>query len=259
VGRIRKGFRRRAESRRISVAEGIRNHIRSNVIGYVALFVALSGTAYAVDGPLPGQNQVGSADIIDKEVQTNDIGTGQVKNPDLASNAVNSARIANGTVMPDDTGTVPAVRATSPVSDINGECLSGSKTGQPTTMVFQTEAFDTANMHSTPAGCAPDEAPLIAPRSGVYLLSAGLAWAQNATGTRYVGINRNGSPVAADERQANGGTGAGGTLLTVTTTTALNQGDELTVEVNQNTGGSLIIQGVDSRTYFAATWLGPAP
>jgi hypothetical protein len=35
----------------------IREHIRSNVVGYVAVFIALSGTAYAVDGPLPGQNQ----------------------------------------------------------------------------------------------------------------------------------------------------------------------------------------------------------
>ena len=41
----------------------IRQHIRSNVVGYVALFVALSGTAYAIDGPLPGQNQVGSEDM----------------------------------------------------------------------------------------------------------------------------------------------------------------------------------------------------
>ena len=38
----------------------IAQHIRSNVVGYLALFVALSGTAYAIDGPLAGQNQVGS-------------------------------------------------------------------------------------------------------------------------------------------------------------------------------------------------------
>ena len=54
----------------------IRQHIRSNVVGYVSLFVALSGTAYAIDGPLPGQNQVGSEDIINGEVKTPDLALG---------------------------------------------------------------------------------------------------------------------------------------------------------------------------------------
>ena len=56
----------------------IRNHLRSNVVGYVAVFIALSGTAYAVDGPLPGVDQVGSEDIIN----------GEVKAPELATNAI---------------------------------------------------------------------------------------------------------------------------------------------------------------------------
>ena len=47
----------------------LRDHIRSNVVGYVAVFIALSGTAYAVDGPLPGVDQVGSEDIINGEVK----------------------------------------------------------------------------------------------------------------------------------------------------------------------------------------------
>jgi hypothetical protein len=66
----------------------IRDHIRSNVVGYVAVFIALSGTAYAVDGPLPGVDQVGSEDIINTEV----------KGIDLAPNAVGPSRIADGAV-----------------------------------------------------------------------------------------------------------------------------------------------------------------
>ena len=80
------------------MAERIRDHIRSNVVGYVALFIALSGTAYAVDGPLPGQNQVGSEDIINSEVKSHDIGSAQVRNQDLASGAVNTGKIATGGV-----------------------------------------------------------------------------------------------------------------------------------------------------------------
>jgi hypothetical protein len=76
----------------------VSDHIRSNVWGIAAMFVALTGTAYAVDGPLPGQDQVGSADIINGEVQDQDIGAGQVKNADIAANAVDSAKVANGSL-----------------------------------------------------------------------------------------------------------------------------------------------------------------
>jgi hypothetical protein len=77
----------------------IREHIRSNIVGYIALFCfAMGGSAYAIDGPLPGQDQVGSADIINGEVQDQDIGAGQVKNADIAANAVNSAKVDNGSL-----------------------------------------------------------------------------------------------------------------------------------------------------------------
>src|SRR3954464_2467965 len=73
----------------------ISNHIRSNVIGYIALFLfAMGGSAYALDGPLPGQNQVGSEDIIDGEVKTADIGTGEVKNGDIGTFQVNANSVA---------------------------------------------------------------------------------------------------------------------------------------------------------------------
>src|SRR5918996_1396546 len=85
----------------------IRDHIRSNVIGYIALFCfAIGGTAYAVDGPLPGQNQVGSEDIINGEVRNaalgaNSVASGkiddrQVKNADLSIGASSSNTIADG-------------------------------------------------------------------------------------------------------------------------------------------------------------------
>jgi hypothetical protein len=70
----------------------IRDHIRSNVVGYIAVFIALGGTAFAVDGPLPGVNQVGSQDIINGEVDT----------LDLAPGSVTTGRIANGGVSPGD-------------------------------------------------------------------------------------------------------------------------------------------------------------
>lgn len=92
----------------------VSDHLRSNVIGYVAVFIALSGTAYAIDGPLPGQNQVGSEDIIDGEVKNNDLGgnsvatgkiaNGQVQNADLAESSVTSDTVADSSLTKADLG-----------------------------------------------------------------------------------------------------------------------------------------------------------
>jgi hypothetical protein len=79
------------------LGESIRGHIRSNVIGYVALFVALSGTAYAVDGPLAGVNQVGSEDIIDAEVKTQDVANNAIGSGKIPDGAVRSADVADDT------------------------------------------------------------------------------------------------------------------------------------------------------------------
>ena len=90
----------------------IRQHIRSNVVGYVSLFVALSGTAYAIDGPLPGQNQVGSEDIINGEVKAPDVGANAVRSAevlddtlggaDIAPGAISTSEVINGTLSASD-------------------------------------------------------------------------------------------------------------------------------------------------------------
>ena len=92
----------------------IRRHIRSNVVGYMALFVALSGTAYAVDGPLPGQDQVGSSDIINAEVKAADLGPESVRSgkvldetlvgADIAPGAISTSEVINGTLSASDLG-----------------------------------------------------------------------------------------------------------------------------------------------------------
>lgn len=95
-----------------------RAHVRHNVVGYVALFIALSGSAFAVNGSLPGRNTVGSADIINGEVKAPDIGAGQVSNAQVADDstpraltgknvardALNADDIAESSVEPDAFG-----------------------------------------------------------------------------------------------------------------------------------------------------------
>ena len=115
----------------------IRAHIRSNVVGYVAIFLfAVGGTASAVDGPLPGQNQVGSADIIDAEVKTPDLGAsavttgkvadGQVKTPDIGASAVATGKIGDGAEVKD--GAI-ANADVAPNSLASGKILDGTLTG----------------------------------------------------------------------------------------------------------------------------------
>jgi hypothetical protein len=83
---------------RVKSETAISDWLRSNVLGLVAIFIALSGTAYAVDGPLPGQNQVGSDDIINGEVKTGDVGDFEIKAADIAPDSLGGGKIANQSV-----------------------------------------------------------------------------------------------------------------------------------------------------------------
>jgi hypothetical protein len=109
------------------MASRIRTHIRSNVIGYVALFVALSGTAYAIDGPLPGQDQVGSADIINGEVQSADIKDANVTTADVRGNSVTSGKILDGEVLSADVRDDSAAGGGLNAQDLGPNSVGGSE------------------------------------------------------------------------------------------------------------------------------------
>lgn len=65
----------------------------ATVVSYLALFIALGGTtAYAAD-------TIGSSDVIDESLQSQDIKNSQVKHADLAGNSVTSTNIFNGSVL----------------------------------------------------------------------------------------------------------------------------------------------------------------
>jgi hypothetical protein len=74
------------------MAEKIRGHIRSNVIGYVALFIALGGTAWA------NHETIFSDDIVDGEVKSVDINNGGVRTFDIRDNDVQGLDILDSTV-----------------------------------------------------------------------------------------------------------------------------------------------------------------
>jgi len=72
----------------------IRRHLQSHVVGYLALFVALSGTALA----LPGQKTVKGKDIANAAVKKRAIAGGAVVSGKLAGGAVTSAKLSAGAV-----------------------------------------------------------------------------------------------------------------------------------------------------------------
>lgn len=73
----------------------ITRHLRSNAIAYLALFIALSGTAIA----LPGKNKVKSNDIARNAVKGKSLRSDSVSTSKIRDRAVSSAKLADGSVI----------------------------------------------------------------------------------------------------------------------------------------------------------------
>jgi hypothetical protein len=83
---------------------GISNHIRNNIVGYVALFFALStGAAVA----LPGSDTVFSDDIVNGEVKQQDVATNAIGSKEVANASLNADDIANITFVPTEINKKP--------------------------------------------------------------------------------------------------------------------------------------------------------
>jgi hypothetical protein len=70
----------------------------ANVVATLALFIAVStGGAYAA-------NTIGSSDVIDESLLSQDIKNGEVKTADIGADAMTSSKLANGSVQNSDLG-----------------------------------------------------------------------------------------------------------------------------------------------------------
>jgi hypothetical protein len=103
----------------------ISRFLRQNAIGLVALFVALSGTAWAT-------SKVGSPTIKDGSIRSVDLRDGQVQRADIEDGAVGSAQIANGAVTDEDLGELDLSRFTVP--DPDGPMGFSSSSNYPHTL-----------------------------------------------------------------------------------------------------------------------------
>lgn len=89
----------------------IGRYLGNNLLGLMALVVALGGTAYAAA-------TIGSAEIIDDSVRSVDIKTGEVKGTDLVDDGVTGVDLRNGTVRAADLASAPWLTV-GPVTDID--------------------------------------------------------------------------------------------------------------------------------------------
>jgi hypothetical protein len=93
------------------------------------------------------------------------------------------------------------------------------------------------------------------PRTGTYLITAGVVWPPNATGQRALGIDLDGTIFASQRGDA---AAVGETHTNVTTLVRLTNGVHIRAKAFQNSGAAMTLTAsLDHREFLSAVWLGP--
>ncbi len=262
------------------------SHLRNNIVGYVAVFIALSAGAYAAGLK---KNSVKSKQIKDGAVVGVDVGDDSLTGVDIQEptlqgiNAVQlngssaaafvqgaqdvggsdltgtyaSPAIAAGAVGPDELSQVPAAR----VSGNAGACgfRTGHLDGVEKAIQFTDEEFDQGNLGNVdcstfPAPPTHEPTRLTAPRAGLYAITGGLLWEDSAVGKRTIAIRLNETTYLTQEEYDAAASGA--TLQNAATIARLAQGDFVQLTAVQTGNPDLAVRS-QPRTYLAMAWLGP--
>jgi hypothetical protein len=224
----------------------IRSHLTyANVIASVALFLVLAGaSAIAATNICSGNIPcVNSDDIIDGEVKAVDVGTSAVTNPKILGGAVTSSKVANGTLKPEDDGTIPAAK----VRKTSTQSIPGSTS---TVLTFDAETFDYGALHDN----VTNNSRLTAPITGLYQVNATVWWDTNSTGVRGLRIFAPGLETIAET--AGIPTPARPTQ-SVSGLVRLFAGAYVQADVLQTSGSTRSVSQGGSGTHLSMHWLGP--
>jgi hypothetical protein len=247
------------------------SHVRQNVVAYLALFIALGGTAVAAR-PLITGDQIAPDTITDANIATaNKDGTPSTPSLRTLGNGtqqaaagddprLSDARTPTGTSGGDLAGTYPnptladgAVRtakfsSTIPVARVAGNFINVDN-NSPTALPWQSTdvlSYDSASLFS---GSRPSR--LTAPVTGVYRLSAIVLWPSSPNGARDVLFLRNGQQSVGAAPALNSSSGQ---YQQASTEAKLAAGDYIEVIVNQSSGAAL--NGVVGLSW-TMSWVAP--
>ncbi len=214
--------------------------IASNAVGRTEIAAGAVGPEELASGA------VRTGDIADGAVARTKIANGAVGAPQIGANAVGRSEIAADAVGPAELAPLPGASA----------YRAAAYTIAPDTLVvvpLTDVAYDQGGV--APAG---QRDRLVAPRRGVYLATASVAFRNTGLGTRGLWI----APPDRLDRPYTGETApvtsdSAGTLLSVSTLLLLEQGDAVALVVRQTGQDAVDVQGGAGRTTLALQFLSP--
>lgn len=258
----------------------------ANVMSVLAVFIALGGSAFALSKNSVGSRQlkpgaVATSDLANDAVTSRKVANGSLLGEDFAPRQLPSGppgpqgvqgpqggqgdqgppgpstgpaggdltgsypnpQIANGAVGPSKIGNVPAARV------FNSANVSTTTSDVPI-LAFDSERFDSANMHTGSSG------EVTVPISGVYALAGSVRWQANGTGSRFVAITVEFERVATSWGPPNA---SQSTDQSLATTYKLDAGDVVRMEVFQDSGGDLNVLSPSEpiSPELSVVWLAP--
>ncbi|MEK6326083.1 MAG: hypothetical protein AABM66_00965 [Actinomycetota bacterium] len=245
------------------MSRAIRQHLHSNIVGYIALFCfAMGGTAYATHPD--GANTISTGDIQDGQVQNGDLGINSISSSkvlpstligaDIATNTLTSSDIGTGAVASSevaDASLGTAEFATSiPAARVARTSAQGITSGTPSkSLNFTSERYDTAGLHSNSSNLSR----LTAPVTGIYEVTAHVSWDFNSSGHRDLGLANGGTTLAEEHLNANA-TPGGQVDQNISTVARFTAGQFAEVFVTHDSGAT---RSVTSEATM--TWLAPGP
>lgn len=121
--------------------------------------------------------------------------------------------------------------------------------GAATTILFDTEAYDTDTMHST----SSNTGRITATTTGLYTVYGQVCMASNATGTRTLSLLKNGATTLANARlQSVIATNA---YIDLEIDVQMTAGDYVELTMTQTSGGALATVAGAGNTWFQARWV----
>ncbi|MBJ7331208.1 MAG: hypothetical protein JHC95_15030 [Solirubrobacteraceae bacterium] len=144
------------------------------------------------------------------------------------------------------------LRAEGIAADCEGdESIPNTRTG--VTFFWTRKTIDSADILSS---TCEEKDRLVAPRAGVYLITASIEWPAAAdTGGRTLAIKRAGREFLASDSRANPANG--NTQQSISTVTYLQQGGAIEIWGFQSAPSALLVDSAQSTSNVTMTWMSP--